>query len=75
MLDTVTPPENTFRLVEALRQANKDFDLLLLPNDGHEISSYTLRRTWDYLLKHLQGIEPPETFKLTTAWDLLLETG
>ena len=73
MMDTVTPPTATYRLIEALREANKDFDLLLLPNEGHSISSYVLRRTWDYLVTHLQDIEPPKTFKLTTGFDLLLE--
>ena len=71
MLDYGTPMVATMLLVDALRRGNKDFDLLLLPNDGHEISSYALRRTWDYLVTHLQGIEPPKAFKLTTAEDLL----
>ena len=71
MMDTFTPPMATFRLIEALRLANKDFDLLLLPSDGHHISSYMLRRTWDYLIRHLQAIEPPKAFKLMTTWDLL----
>ena len=75
MLDTVTPPAATFQLIQALQQANKDFDLLLLPNDGHEISSYALRRSWDYLVTYLQGIEPPKSFKLTTAWDHLMGAG
>lgn len=73
MLDSITPPEATFLLIDALQQENKDFDMLLLPNDGHEISSYALRRTWDYLVTHLQGVKPPKAFKLTTTWDLLLE--
>lgn len=72
MLDTVTPPTATFRLIDALQHANKNFDLLLLPNDGHHISSYMLRRTWDYLVTHLQGVEPPTAFKLTTAYELLM---
>jgi len=71
MLDTVTPPEATFCLLDVLQQANKDFDVLLLPNDGHAISSYMLRRTWDYIVTHLHGLEPPKEFKLTTTWDLL----
>ena len=73
MLDTVTPPVATLRLIDALQQANKDFDVLLLPSDGHKISSYMLRRTWDYLVFHLQGVEPPKNFKLTSGYDLLRE--
>ena len=69
MLDISSPPAGTFRIVEALQKANKDFDLLLLPNLGHVINSYVIRRAWDYLVKHLQGVEPPKAFKLTTTWD------
>ena len=28
-------PENTYLVVDALMKANKDFDLILLPNKGH----------------------------------------
>ena len=71
LLDTVTPPEATFCLLDALQQANKDFDVLLLPNDGHVISSYMLRRTWDYIVTYLHELEPPKDFELITTWDLL----
>ena len=64
MLDTTNPPAGIFRLVDALQQANKDFDLILLPNLGHNPSSYLSRRAWDYLVKHLLGAEPPKEFKL-----------
>ena len=72
MLDIATP-SSTFRLVEALQKANKDFDMLCLPNVPHDITSYGLRRNWDYLVSHLQGVEPPHEFHLTTGIDLLLE--
>jgi len=71
MMDICTPLVSTLRLVEALREANKDFDLLLLPHDGHQVSTYALRRTWDYIVKHLQGTDPPVSFPLITAMDLL----
>ena len=71
MLDISCPPAVTFRLVDALQQANKDFDLLLLPNLGHMPSSYTTRRMWDYLVEHLQGVEPPKEFKLISGIDLI----
>ena len=70
MLDCVTPLTSTLRVVEALQKANKDFDLLLLPNLGHAESSYFLRRGWDYLVSHLHNVEPPKEFKLTTWEDL-----
>ena len=74
MLDTFTPVATTLRLTEALRKANKDFDQVLLANDGHEVSSYALRRSWDYLLEHLQGEQPPKCFALKTSWDLLFDS-
>ena len=61
-----------FRLVETLQQANKDFDLLILPNDGHSMCSYATRRAWDYLVKHLLCVDPPKEFKLTTSADILV---
>ena len=73
LLDEGCPAAATMRLVEALQKANKDFDLVLMPNFGHLISSYQTRRGWDFLVRHLQGVEPPETFKLTSGFDLMAE--
>lgn len=56
-------PHNTTRLVKALIEANKDFDLLLMPNLNHggiAKSGYWLRRRWDYFVRHLLGETPPE---------------
>lgn len=59
------PPAASFRLVEALQQANKDFDLLMVPHIGVGVmGNYEMRRAWDYLVRHLQGVEPPKEFKL-----------
>ena len=71
MQDRATPVEATFRLIDALQTANKDFDMQLIPNGGHEISGYAMRLTWDYLITHLQGLEPPQYSKLTTGYELL----
>ena len=58
MLDDCTPVASTFRLVEALQKANKDFDMLLLPNLWHGRSHYAIRRAYDYLVEHLQESIP-----------------
>lgn len=71
MLDHTTSPTGIFRLVDALHKANKDFDLLLLPNTAHQLPSYTIRRAWDYLVKHLINSEPPKEFKLRATFDLI----
>ena len=64
---------STFRLVEALQKANKDFDMVCLPNMTHQMTSYTIRREWDYMVKHLQGIEPPKEFSLTVGEDTVTD--
>ena len=69
MLEDVMPPTMLFRLVEALQKENKSFDMLLLPNLGHCANGYTIKRSWDYVVEHLLGLEPPEDFKLVSAFD------
>ena len=61
-MDTNVPLYNTLLVVDALIAADKDFDLIMLPNRGHGFSSepYMMRRRWDYFVRHLLGAEPPE---------------
>ena len=56
--------------IEALQKANVTFDMLCLPNLTNQMTSYTTRREWDYLVTHLQGLEPPKDFKLTNGEEL-----
>jgi dipeptidyl-peptidase 4 len=65
-LDANVPPYNTLLVVDALIKANKDFDLLLLPNRGHGFGNepYMIRRRWDYFVRHLLGAEPPHDYEL-----------
>ena len=73
LLDTCCPPAGTFRILEALQTANKDVDLLVMPSLGHYLpGGYVVRRAWDYLVRFLQGEEPPVEFELTTTIDTLL---
>ena len=67
MVDPLAPAEGTLRIIDALQAANKDFDMVLLPNPA---PSYLIRCAWDYLVEHLLGIKPPEDFKLKTFFDL-----
>ena len=62
-LDANVPPYNTLLVVDELIKADKDFDLLMLPNQGHgfgSASAYMMRRRWDYFIRHLMGAEPPQ---------------
>ena len=63
-LSSSYPPAGTFRVIDALQKANKDFDMLIVPDGGDGCTNYMFRRAWDYLVKHLQGVEPPKEFKL-----------
>ncbi|HJZ98851.1 MAG TPA: prolyl oligopeptidase family serine peptidase, partial [Candidatus Solibacter sp.] len=60
-MDTNVHPNNTLLVVDALIKANKDFDLLMLPNRGHGFGNepYMMRRRWDYFVRYLLGAEPP----------------
>ena len=64
--DSNVPPDNTLLVVNELIKANKDFDLLLLPNRGHGFGSepYMIRRRWDYFVRNLMGAEPPKDYEL-----------
>lgn len=62
--DTNVPPYNTLVVVEALIKANKDFDMLMLPNRGHGFAreAYMMRKRWGYFVQHLMAVTPPKEF-------------
>ena len=45
MLD-INTPSATFRIVEALEKANKDFDMLCRPKLHHDVDTYSSRKNW-----------------------------
>jgi len=54
-------PSTTLQLVDALIEMDKDFDFVLFPDRPHGIRGpHTYRRLWDYLVRNLHGVEPPE---------------
>jgi dipeptidyl aminopeptidase/acylaminoacyl peptidase len=78
-MDDNCHPSQTMRLVDALIAANKDFDLLILPNCNHILydlrcgwgtsatgrrNPYALRRIWDYFVRHLLDAEPPAGYQI-----------
>jgi dipeptidyl-peptidase 4 len=67
--DDNVPPYNTLLLVDELIRANRDFDLLMLPNRRHGFGSepYMVRRRWDYFVRNLMGAEPPKEFEFRQA--------
>ena len=68
-MDENVPPVQVFRLIDALIEANKPYDLLALPNRAHGATSegYVIQRTWDYFVRHLHGMEPPRDARVTNA--------
>jgi dipeptidyl-peptidase 4 len=72
LMDDNVPPTNTLLVVDALIAANKDFDLLVLPNARHGYGSgqagmYVTRRRWDYFVRNLLGAEPPKQYQIAPA--------
>ncbi len=68
-MDTNVPYYSTLLVVDALIKANKDFDLIILPNRGHGFGNepYMVRRRWDYFVRHLLGAEPPADYEMRGA--------
>jgi dipeptidyl aminopeptidase/acylaminoacyl peptidase len=64
--DNNVPPDNSLLLVDELIKANRDFDLLALPNRRHGFGNepYMIRRRWDYFVRYLLGAEPPVEYRL-----------
>ncbi|GED59496.1 DPP IV N-terminal domain-containing protein [Brevibacillus formosus] len=60
-MDDNVHPSQTIRMANALIKADKDFDMLILPNRHHGFSlePYFIRRKWDYFVRHLMRAEPP----------------
>lgn len=61
-LDDNVNPSATFKLAEALINADKDFDLLILPSQRHGYSGkhrlYFIKKRWNYFVEHLLGAKP-----------------
>jgi dipeptidyl-peptidase 4 len=64
--DNNVPPYNSLLLVNELIKANRDFDLIALPNRRHGFGGepYMVRRRWDYFVKNLMGAEPPVEYEM-----------
>ncbi|UCH95583.1 MAG: prolyl oligopeptidase family serine peptidase, partial [Candidatus Aminicenantes bacterium] len=60
-MDNNVNPASTLRLAGELIKANKDFDLIIIPNRKHRLwdHPYFIRKLWDYFVRHLLGVTPP----------------
>ena len=68
-LDDNVSPVATELVIDELIKANKDFDLLVMPNRNHGFAAdpYMIRRTWDYFVRNLMGVTPPDGYLLKAA--------
>lgn len=66
-MDNNVNPAASLRLAGALIKANKDFDLIIIPNRHHGLNDhpYFIRKRWDYFVKYLMGHEPPKEYSIS----------
>jgi dipeptidyl-peptidase 4 len=69
MMDSNVAPYHTLLLADTLIDANKDFDMLLLPRQTHAMERgasglYLIRRCWDYFVRNLMRAEPPREYAM-----------
>lgn len=61
-IDENVNPSATFKLAEALINADKQFDMLILPSQRHGFQGkhlkYFNKMRWNYFVEHLRGVEP-----------------
>jgi len=61
-IDENVNPSATFKLADALIQADKQFDMLILPSQRHgyrgKYQNYFTKIRWNYFVEHLLGKEP-----------------
>lgn len=73
LLDSGCHPSGLFAVVQALVEANKDVDLVLLPRAAHSLPGYAVRRRLDHFVRHLFHQTPPPGIALQGPHDLLME--
>lgn len=65
--DNNVNPSATFKMAGELTKANKDFELIILPNDNHDTcywNKYFIRKRWDFFVKYLMEAEHPKDYKI-----------
>lgn len=64
-LDDNVDPASTMQVVNALIKANKNFELVVVPGARHTMGeSYGEHKRFDFFVRHLMKVNPPEWEKL-----------
>lgn len=63
-MDCNNPTAESLRVVNALIQDNKPFDMLIVPDSGHQLPGYVMKRVWNYFITNLLGERPQEGYRL-----------
>ncbi len=59
-MDDNVDPSSTYQFVNALIKAKKDHEFIMVPGMGHSNGgAYGVRKTHDFFVKHLLGVNPP----------------
>jgi len=68
-LDENAFPESTVQMINALIAANKEFDLIFMPNRSHAFMEepYFIRRSWDFFVRNLLHQEPPKDYQFEST--------
>jgi len=65
-MDTNVHPAEIYRMANALEKAQKDFQMMIIPNYSHGITHnpFYVKLKWNFFVKNLMGAEPPANFKI-----------
>jgi dipeptidyl aminopeptidase/acylaminoacyl peptidase len=60
-MDTNVDPSSTLQVVNALIEAGKDFDFMMVPGADHGSGGdFGVRKRYDFFVRHILGVEPPD---------------
>ena len=60
-MDTNVDPASSMQVVNALIEAGKDFDFMVVPNANHGSGGdFGVRKRYDFFVRHILGVEPPD---------------
>jgi len=70
-MDSNVNPASTLRFAGELIKANKDFDLIIIPNRNHGLGDhpYVIRKRWDHFVRYLLGVTPPKEYAIGKQGD------